>query len=56
MKCATVVALLMAASQAVKVTWTEKYGPGDDGIIDALTPPIEKCDERLWADPRELSW
>jgi len=40
----------------VQLGWTEPWGPGEDGIIDALTPPLEQCQERLWADPRELMW
>jgi hypothetical protein len=40
----------------VQLGWTEPWGPGEDGIIDALTPPLEQCKERLWEDPRELSW
>ena len=54
MKFAT--ALILGAVSAVKVTWTDPWGPGDDGIIDALTPPAKDCDERLWKDPRELAW
>ena len=50
------VAIIVGAAEAVKVQWTEPYGPGDDGIIDALTPPVQHCDERLWQDPRELVW
>ena len=55
MKFATA-AIIVGAVSAVKVQWTESFGPGDDGIIDALTPPVEKCDERLWKDQRELAW
>jgi hypothetical protein len=40
----------------VQLQWTEPWGPGEDGIIDALTPPLAACKERLWEDPRELSW
>lgn len=40
----------------VQLGWTDEWGPGDNGIIDALTPPIGQCEERLWADPRELKW
>lgn len=40
----------------VQLGWTEPWGPGEDGIIDALTPPLEQCKERLWEDPRELMW
>ena len=27
---------------------------GDDGIIDALTPPKGQCEERLWINEDEL--
>ena len=40
----------------VQLQWTEPWGPGEDGIIDALTPPLAQCTERLWEDPRELAW
>ena len=40
----------------VQLGWTEPWGPGEDGIIDALTPPLQACQERLWNDPRELGW
>lgn len=40
----------------VQLGWTDEWGPGEDGIIDALTPPVGECTERLWADPRELKW
>ena len=40
----------------VQLGWTDEWGPGEDGIIDALTPPLGSCTERLWADPRELKW
>lgn len=40
----------------VQTGWTEQWGPGEDGIVDALTPPLGQCEERLWEDPRELSW
>jgi len=29
---------------------------GDDGIIDALTPPKGQCVERLWISEDELGW
>jgi len=29
---------------------------GDDGIIDALTPPKGQCQERLWISEDELGW
>jgi len=29
---------------------------GDNGIIDALTPPKGECEERLWIDEDELNW
>lgn len=29
---------------------------GDDGIIDALTPPAGKCEERLWIHKDEMEW
>ena len=29
---------------------------GDDGIIDALTPPKGQCEERLWINEDELQW
>jgi hypothetical protein len=50
--------MLLGAASATKITqkWTEPWGPGEDGIIDALTPPLEACRERLWEDPRELGW
>jgi hypothetical protein len=40
----------------VQLQWTEPWGPGEDGIVDALTEPLTTCAERLWVDPRELSW
>jgi hypothetical protein len=40
----------------VQLGWTEPFGPGEDGIVDALTPQIGACNERLWQDPREISW
>jgi hypothetical protein len=27
----------------VQTSWTDPWGPGEDGIIDALTPPLEAC-------------
>lgn len=38
------------------VQWTDEFGPGETGIIDALTPPEEACKERLWLDQREIDW
>jgi len=38
------------------VQWTDEYGPGEMGIIDALTPSNEICQERLWMDAREMDW
>jgi hypothetical protein len=29
---------------------------GDDGIIDALTPPKGQCVERLWISEDEMQW
>jgi hypothetical protein len=29
---------------------------GDNGIIDALTPPAGQCEARLWIDEDELNW
>ena len=40
----------------VQLQWTEPWGPGEDGIIDALTPQLGQCKERLWQDPREVAW
>jgi hypothetical protein len=38
------------------VQWTDEFGPGETGIIDALTKQEPHCDERLWLDPREVEW
>jgi len=38
------------------VQWTDDFGPGETGLIDALTPPEEACKERLWLDQREIDW
>jgi len=38
------------------VMWTEKFGEGDDGVVDALTQPLGNCDERLWMSNEEMEW
>lgn len=38
------------------VQWTDEFGTGETGIIDALTPPEGQCEERLWMHPKELDW
>ena len=38
------------------VMWTEKFGDGDDGVVDALTQPLGNCDERLWMSNDEMAW
>jgi len=49
---------LISTSEAInqKTAWTGQWGEGDQGIIDALTPPAKDCEARLWEDPRELAW
>ena len=37
------------------VQWTDEFGSGETGIIDALTD-ASKCEERLWMHPKELEW
>jgi hypothetical protein len=43
-------------AQLLQTGWTGAFGPGDEGLIDALTPAKGDCAERLWNDPRELAW
>jgi len=56
MKYSAIALFLGAASATHEGSLNKLNNPRDEGIIDALTPPYEACEPRLWIDSEEMEW
>jgi hypothetical protein len=56
MKYSTIALFLGVASATKSSSLNQLSNPRDEGIIDALTPPYDACEPRLWIDKEELQW